>query len=85
MTPDFDAITDPAKKREAQLFTNAVLLGTNLSAAILHALVIKGVFTKEVAVALIDDAFDKAQSMSFPPGYQSVPDTLATALKSGFK
>ena len=81
----FEVILDPAKKREMQLFTGAVLMGANMATVILHALVLKGVFTKEVAAALIDDALTQGEPLSLPENYRDVPAMIAKALKQGFQ
>lgn len=55
----------------ASLWINGLMIGTNLSAVILHGLVARGVFTAEVARELITDAEAKIGGMELPSVYKT--------------
>jgi hypothetical protein len=80
----FDVIETDERKREAQLFTAGLLTGANIGAVILHGLVIKGVFTKEMARALLDDAQSKTVATPVPKGYENAVRHLFETIKAGF-
>lgn len=80
----FENITDPLARREAQLFIAGTLTGSNIAVVILHGLVAKGVFTNEVARALLDDAHNKCAKFELPAGYEEVMKHVFDNFKVGF-
>jgi hypothetical protein len=80
----FDLITDPDRRREAQLFTAGMTAGANVGAAVLHGLVATGVFPKAGALALLQEARAASKLIETPVGYERAVDDLFDALAKGF-
>jgi hypothetical protein len=80
----FDGTQNENRQREALLFVVALTAGANIGGVILHGLVAKGVFSKEAALSLLEDARLATSNIALPPGYENSVDQLFDGLKGGF-